>query len=134
MTPINAINPTTKTVETFTAVGQLDDAINAGYQPIRANGTPFQVQSFEGGHLLDGAPLNVWFGLGWYAGQQQELQPYWNNGQIPIPPQAQLAATTVPMPAAVYANWQNYMTQQESILGLPWWAWAAGAAAYLLLS
>ena len=133
MTPINAINPLTKVAETFTDVGQLDTAINNGYIPIHADGTPYKVQSFEGGHLLDGAPLNVWFGLGWYAGQQQELLPYWQNGQIPTPPQSVLGIQTVAMPADVYANWQSYMTAESNILGLPWWAWAVGAGAYLLL-
>jgi len=133
MTPINAINPISKVTEVFTDVGQLDTAINNGYIPIHADGSPYKVQSFEGGHLLDGAPLNVWFGFGWYQGQQQELLPYWQSGQIPTPPNTVLGITTVPMPAAVQANWQAYMTAQQDILGLPWWMWAAGAAAYLFL-
>ena len=133
MTPVNAVNPVTKVTEVFTDVGQLDGALLAGFIPIRADGTAFKVQSFLGGYLLDGAPLNVWLGLGWYAGQQEALQPYWQNGQIPVPPAAQLGQQVVAMPAAVAANFASYQASQEDLLGLPWWAWAAGAAAYLLL-
>jgi hypothetical protein len=133
MTPVNAADPASKVVYPFTDVGQLNEALKNGYIPIRSDGSPYKVQSFLGGYLLDGAPLNVWLGLGWYQGQQEALQPYWQNGQIPIPPQMALAATVVPMPAAVAQNFANYQANQQNIFGLPWWAWAAGAAAFLLL-
>jgi hypothetical protein len=132
--PVNAVDPQSHVAYPFTDVGQLDTAINNGFIPIHADGTAMKVQSFEGGHLLDGAPINVWMGLGWYAGQQAELQPYWQNGQIPVPPQNILNATVVAMPPAVQANWQNYMTNQQNIFGLPWWMWAAGVGAYLILT
>jgi hypothetical protein len=133
MTPVSASDPVSKVAYSFTSVGQLNDAIKGGWIPLRPDGTPYKVQSFEGGYLMDGAPLNVWLGLGWYDGQQQALQPYWQNGQIPIPPMTTLNSPTIPMPADVAANFQSYQANQQDILGLPWWAWAAGAAAYLLL-
>jgi hypothetical protein len=133
MTPVIAIDPTTKAPQTFTDVGQLDGAILAGFIPIRADGTAYKVQSFLGGYLLDGAPLNVWLGLGWYAGQQEALLPYWQNGQIPTPPAAVLSQQVVAMPASVAANFASYQASQSDVLGVPWWLWAAGAAAVLLL-
>lgn len=133
MIPVSASDPVSKVAYPFTDVGQLHDAIQKGWIPIRADGTPFKVQSFEGGFLLDGAPINVWMGLGWYAGQQEALQPYWQNGQIPIPTTPVLAAPVVAMPADVAANYAGYQAHQQNILGVPWYYWAAGAAAFLLL-
>ena len=133
VTPINAADPVSKVIYPFTSAGQLDGAIAKGWIPVRANGTAYKVQNFEGGNLLDGAPENVWFGMGWFAGQQELLQPYWQSGQIPIPPAALLNQPVVAMPADVAANFQAYQTAQQDILGIPWWAWAAGVAAYLLL-
>jgi hypothetical protein len=131
--PISAVEPNSKVAYVFTDVGQLHVAIQNGWIPIHPDGTPFKVQSFEGGYLLDGAPINVWMGLGWYSGQIEALQPYWANGQVPTPPASISGAPVVPMPADVAANFQAYQQRQQNILGLPWWAWAAGAAAYLLL-
>lgn len=132
--PIAAMDPVTKVVYTFTDVGQLHAAIQQfNYIPIHSDGTAFKVQSFEGGYLLDGAPINVWMGLGWYAGQMEALQPYWQSGQIPIPNTSVLGQKVVPMPADVAANFQAYQQSQQNLLGFPWYYWAAGAAAYLLL-
>lgn len=133
MTPVSASDPVSKVAYPFTDVGQLNDAIKGGWIPLRPDGTPYKVQSFLGGYLMDGAPLNVWLGLPWYAGQQEALLPYWQNGQIPTPPAAILGVQVQPMPADVAANFATYQAQQADIFGLPWWAWAAGAAAYLLL-
>ena len=130
--PISAMDPVTKVVTTFTDVGQLHGAIQQfNFIPLHADGTPYKVQFFEGGYLLDGAPINVWMGLGWYAGQQEALQPYWQSGQIPIPTTV-LQQKVVPMPASVAANFQSYQASQQNLLGLPWYLWAAGAAVYLL--
>lgn len=134
MNPVNAADPATKVVFPFTDVGQLNDAIKLhGYIPIRSNGTPYQVQVFEGGYLLDGLPLNVLIDGVWYDGQQQALQPYWQSGTIPTPPPQMLGIGTITAPPAVAANFQHWQQSQQNILGFPWYYWAAGAAAYLLL-
>jgi hypothetical protein len=133
MTPINALNPLSKVASPFTDVGQLHLAIQDGWIPVHADGTPFKVQQFEGGYLLDGAPINVWMGLGWYAGQMELLVPYWQNGQIPTPPANILNITVVPMPPDVASNFAAFQQNQQNIFGFPWYYWAAGAAAYLLL-
>lgn len=49
-------------------------AIAVGGIPIRADGSNFDVTMFGGGYLLDGCPLNVVFGTGWLAGQQDALR------------------------------------------------------------
>lgn len=131
--PIPAMDPVTKIVSTFTDVGQLHGAIQQfNYIPLHPNGTPYKVQAFEGGYLLDGAPINVWMGLGWYSGQMEALQPYWQSGQIPTPT-AVLNQQVVPMPADVAANFAQYQAHQQNIFGLPWYLWAAGIGAYLYL-
>lgn len=130
--PIPAMDPITKVVTTFTDVGQLHGAIQQfNFIPLHPDGTPYKVQAFEGGYLLDGAPINVWMGLGWYTGQQEALQPYWQSGQIPTPTVA-LNVPVVAMPAAVASNYAQFKANQENILGLPWYLWAAGIGAYLL--
>jgi len=131
--PIAAANPQSKIASSFTTVGSLNDAIKLGWIPLRNNGSQFTVQSFLGGFLLDGAPLNVWMGLGWYSGQMAALQPYWQSGQVPIPPANVTSQPTIPMPADVANNFNAYETAQQNIFGLPWYLWAAAAGIYLLL-
>lgn len=62
---------------------QLGSWLAAGYTPLRANGTPGQVQQFLGGWLIDGNPLNVWLGLGWLPGQQDALAAAVTAGTVP---------------------------------------------------
>jgi hypothetical protein len=117
----------------FTTVEQVGTGLAQGYIPIRADGTAMKVQQFEGGYLFDGAPINVWLGMGWYTGQKELLQPFWASGQIPTPPSGEYNDPTVQMPAAVQAQWQAYHARQGDILGVPWYWWAAGIGVYLFL-
>lgn len=119
---VNAADPASKVIYQFTDVGSLANAIqNYQFIPVRSDGSPFKVQEFEGGYLLDGAPLNVWFGLGWYTGQQALLQPLWANGTIPTPPQAQLTAQVVAMPTGLATQTAAYLAQASSgLFGLSW--------------
>ena len=111
--PIPAMDPVSKVVSTFTDVGQLHGAIQQfNFIPLHPDGTPYKVQSFEGGYLLDGAPINVWMGLGWYSGQMEALQPFWQSGQITVPTAA-LNGLVYQMPAAVAANYANYKANQS---------------------
>jgi hypothetical protein len=119
MTPIIMADPNAKVSYPFTTVEQVGFGLQQGYIPIRADGTPMKVQQFEGGFLFDGAPINVWLGLGWYTGQKELLLPFWQSGQIPMPPPNILNADIVPMPAQVEAQWETYHAGQQSILGLP---------------
>lgn len=54
----------------------------------------YNVQTFQGGFLLDGCPLNVIFGQGWMAGQQAALQ---QAGITPSCPQVSPMTSTVPL-------------------------------------
>ena len=102
---IAAADPASKVAYQFTNTGQLAHAIqDYGYIPLRTTGEPFTVQMFEGGYLLDGAPINVWMGDGWYAGQQELLRPYWSSGSIPTPPADVLGAVVVAMPPDLAAQ------------------------------
>lgn len=134
MPTVQAMDPASKVVSTFTNGQQLANAIQQlGYVPIRANGSAYNVQIFEGGYLLDGAPINVVMGGYWFTGQQQALLPYWQNGTVPTPTAAILALPTQGMPADIAAATQAYVSSQGEILGLPWYVWAGAAAAYFLL-
>jgi hypothetical protein len=104
MTPIQAADPASKTIYTFTDVGALHNAIKEyHYIPLRADGSPFEVQYLQeyDGYLLDGAPLNVWMDGVWLEGQKEALASYWNSGQVRQPPANILQAGAVPMPPEV---------------------------------
>ena len=73
-------------IRSFNAVSmQLDYALRAGGQPIRADGTPYNVQSYlpgfgivphgtpGSGYLFDNCPLNITLGNGWIPGQMSAL-------------------------------------------------------------
>ena len=57
----------------------------------------YNVQTFMGGFLLDGCPLNVIFGQGWQAGQQAALQQAGINPTCPqvLPMQSPVPIVTV---------------------------------------
>jgi len=106
---VAAADPASKTAYVFTDVGQLNDAIKAyGFIPLGPDGAQLRVQEFEGGYLLNGAPINVWMGQGWFAGQKEALQPFWASGQVPPPPADVIAAPVYEMPPDVAANYNAY--------------------------
>lgn len=117
---VGARDPASHTIQTFADQGQFDVAVtNYRYTPVRQDGSDFMMQKFEGGTLLDGAPLNVWFDGVWFEGQQELLQPHWGR-DVPQPPASIIALPIVPMPGAVAAGYRAYKEGGGSILdGIP---------------
>jgi len=111
MNSIQAADPASKTIYTFTDTGALHNAIKLyGYIPVHPDGTPFSTVYLKeyDGYILDGAPINVWIDGVWLEGQKEALQPYWNSGQIPLPPANLSNAGSVPMPAEVKERTEAY--------------------------
>lgn len=99
-TSVQAADPASKTVYTFTDVGALHNAIKEyHYIPLRVDGSPFETQYLQeyDGYVLDGAPLNVWMDGQWLEGQQEAMQSYWASGQVRRPPADVLNLQAVPM-------------------------------------
>lgn len=116
---IAAADPVSKQAYVFTNVGQLNDAIKtSGYIPLRSDNTPYRIQEFQGGYLLDGAPLNVFIENRWFEGQMEALAPFWDSGQIPPPSAEVLATGTVPMPDDVAANYEGFQEAQSPFGGI----------------
>jgi len=104
---ISALDPASHTAIVFTDTLSLSNAIDTHHvTPLRPTGEPFTLQRFEGGWLLDGAPINVYIDGYWYQGQQELLAPYWQQGTIPMPPQNVLAEAERPLPSSV--AWQYF--------------------------
>lgn len=122
-THILAGNPATGTTAPLSDLASIGQAQAAGLTLLRSNMTPFIVTPFLGGTLLDYLPLNVYLSAQWYTGQKEALQPYWSNGQIPVPPAAILNLPVVDMPASIAALTGAGMNS------LPWWVW--GIAVYV---
>jgi hypothetical protein len=78
-----------------------------GYIPILDDGRPATVNLFEGGYLVQGAPLNAWIDGYWYTGQKAIIAPFIQSGQVPQPPQAIWNLPEVEPPPDVL---QNYAT------------------------
>lgn len=118
---ITAADPASKATYVFTDAGQMHNAIkNRGYIPIRPDGTPFIVQEFEGGYLLDGAPMNVYTDEQWFEGQRELLEPYWTSGTIPTPSREVLDRGSVVMPEEVTENYETFKKSQTVLgLGIP---------------
>ncbi len=115
---IAAADPASKVAYQFTDVDTLAVAIrDLGYIPLAPDGSPLLVQQFEGGYLLQGAPINVWMGKGWYSGQRELLEPYWQAGTIPTPPASITGAQVVAMPADVAADYAAYKAQDAGLFG-----------------
>jgi hypothetical protein len=115
---ITAADPASKATYVFTNAGQLHDAIKErGYIPVRADLQPYIVQEFEGGYLLDGAPLNVYIDGQWFTGQRELLEPYWKAGTIPTPPQSVLDVGMVEMPEEVRETYETFK-KSETLFGL----------------
>jgi hypothetical protein len=116
---VAAADPASKVSYVFNDGAQLSNAIqNYKFIPIRADGSPYKLQEFQGGYLLDGAPINVWMGEGWFTGQQELLRPLWASGQIPTPPPEVVAIPAVPMPAEVAAAYDAYKASASSVTGI----------------
>jgi hypothetical protein len=110
-----ALDPQTRSPYTFTnAVGFTDALERFGVVPILPDGTPLPVYSFEGGYLVGGAPLNVWFDQIWYEGQQEILAAHWQSGEIMQPDQALLALPIVEPTAEVLATYAAYKGTPEA--------------------
>jgi hypothetical protein len=116
---VAAADPASKVSYVFDNTGQLSTAIeDYHFIPIREDGSPFKVQKFEGGYLLDGAPINVWMGEGWFSGQQELLRPLWASGEIPTPPANVVAIPAVPMPTEVQQAYETYKAGASSVSGI----------------
>ncbi len=63
----------------------IDRLLDAGFIPMRPDGSPYERYPFMGGVLLDGSPLNVILGQGWISTQKELLVPLIESGQIPTP-------------------------------------------------
>ena len=114
---VQAADPASKTIYTFTDTGALHNAIKLyGYIPVHPDGTPMQtvyLQEYDG-YVLDGAPVNVWIDGVWLEGQKEALANYWNSGQVMRPPADIANAGAVPMPAEVAERTAAY----QSTLGM----------------
>lgn len=137
---VAAADPASKVSYVFNDTAQLSNAIeNYHFIPIREDGTPFKLQKFEGGYLLDGAPINVWMGEGWFEGQQELLRPLWASGEIPSPPSNVIAIPAVPMPAETAQAYQAYKAAGSSVSGIfesipkPVWIGLAAVVAWKFL-
>lgn len=120
-TPINAADPASKVIYTFTDVGALHNAIQTyHYIPVKPDGSPFEVQWLAeyGGYVLDGAPINVWMDGYWLDGQKEAMQPYWTAGTIRQPPANIMNAPVQPMPADLAARTAAYKAGNSGFFGM----------------
>lgn len=135
---IAAADPSSKTPRVFMNPTDLTIALEQlKFIPLRPDGTPFIVNFLvdEGGYLLDGAPLNVWFDGAWYEGQQEVGRKYWGSNGVPLPSQSILSLPVVPMPQAVAETYQAFKSAQGGgLLSNPVLLLAAAAAGLWLLS
>jgi len=88
-----------------------------GYIPLRPDGTPFVVNFLEneGGYLLDGAPLNVWFQGVWYQGQPEVAAQYWGQNGVPTPTGSVMQLPVVAMPTEIAATYQAFKAAQSPL-------------------
>lgn len=125
-----AADPASKVAYTITDMETAGKALDLGYILLRDDGVPGKVQAFEGGVLLDGAPLNVYLFDRWYAGQAELLMPFWESGEIPLPDASLRALMVEQMPEAEREKYEAYKAAESS------WGWGTyaliGAAGLLL--
>ena len=116
--PFQPSNPTVlmqaMDIQGMTAA-ELHELLKQGMIPLRPDGSEFIVDDFQGGFLLDGAPLNVWTERVWYEGQRPLLTSYWESGRIVQPPAEVLLFPEIPMPEDVR---DNYVGSQSGGIGL----------------
>lgn len=118
---VQAADPASKTIYTFTDTGALHNAIKVyGYIPVHADGTPMDTVYLKeyDGYILDGAPINVWIDGVWLEGQKEAMEAYWTSGQVRRPPADILNAGAIPMPAEVKAQTEAYQRTQAGFLGM----------------
>lgn len=122
MPMISAADPASHVVQTFPTVEALGEAIfKKGFVPVRPDGTVYITQSFEGGLLLDGAPLNVYYRNGWYPEQREMLQDHWGR-DVPTPPQNIISLPLITdeeaqKSLAQYHYWKE--NEQGRVAGIP---------------
>jgi hypothetical protein len=127
---IAAADPASKVARAFNTPEMLHNAIKEfGFIPLRRDGSAFFVNEFEGGYLLDGAPIPLWLGMPWLEGQREMLQPHWDSGAIPRPPAELLNAPVGEWPEEVRANYERWKASQ----GISWVWIAAGLGLLFLL-
>jgi hypothetical protein len=81
------VDPQTKVSSVFTDAQRASVMIrDSGFIPLLDDGTAATVNLFEGGYLVQGAPLNAWTNEYWYTGQKQIILPFIQSGQVPQPP------------------------------------------------
>jgi hypothetical protein len=99
---------------------------------VRPDGTAYVTQTFEGGVLLDGAPLNVYFRGAWYPEQRELLAAHWGK-DIPNPPESikNLPLTTDSEALRTVADYQQWKSQVGTIAGIPTQWVILGAAGFL---
>ncbi len=73
------------TLVTETTVEGITQRLENGFQVIRPNGQPAYTQTFLGGYLVDGNPLNVLLGGPWLPEQWAKIVPAIQAGQVPSP-------------------------------------------------
>jgi hypothetical protein len=118
---VTAADPASKATRAFTNVVDFTYAMEKlKYIPLRPDGTPFIVHFIadEGGYLMDGAPLNVWFDGVWYEGQKEVAQKYWGSNGVPTPAQTILGLPVVAMPAPIAETYHAFKEQQAGAGGL----------------
>lgn len=92
----------------------LAGALLEGWIALSPQDEELPAQFFEGGWLVQGAPLNVWFGVGWFDGQRELLEPFWTSGEIPTPPAELLDAVTVQMPEHIAERHIDILTGRRA--------------------
>lgn len=103
-----ALDTKTNIPYSFDDEGKFLESLKFGLVALNQAGRPGVLREFEGGMLLDGAPLNVWTKGVWYEGQADILTPYWNDGSIPMPPEIVMTLPVVAMPDKVLQDYAAY--------------------------
>lgn len=127
-----ALDPKTRKSYSFIDSGEFIDAMKSGFVPMNEDGNQAAVVEFEGGYLVDGAPLNVWTKGVWYEGQAEILTPFWDNGSIPVPPDALMGLPIVVMPDKVLQDYAAYKGVPEAQTALE--AYKSGGSGFDLQS
>ena len=130
---IKAADPASKVIYLLFSVEEAGQAFDLGYILVREDGSQALVQRFEGGHLMDGAPLNVYFSGVWYQGQKELLEPEWAAGRIPRPPEALVQLPVEGMPDPVREQYEGYKAAEAAGVGFNWQTVALVAGAGFVL-
>jgi hypothetical protein len=91
--------------ETAMGIGLRDET----HWPVSAAGDPLTVQAIEGGHLVEGLPLNAWYRGVLYPEQVEILDPLWADGTVPRPSEAIMQSLTIePMDEGTREEWDRW--------------------------